>query len=126
MEFQERIHKRLKPMPWRRWPLGFAGSFSKEDVTAFRQGFLPRDMDDQWLVRTVGDWVYVHRSWTGSCIYDLQLRATPQGWAVGRSWVNRNRRDYRGSSLDEERDLCRSLIDRLILSKPESETPPPR
>ena len=108
--------RELKRMPWRRWPLGFTRSFSNDEVTAMKRGFQPSDMDDRWLVLSVNDWVFVHRTWTGSCIYALQLCATPQGWTVGRSWVNRNRREYRGFPIKEERDMCRSLIDRLLLN----------
>jgi hypothetical protein len=111
------MEKCLKPMPWRRWPLGLVSTFTGSEVAAIKHGFQPGSMDDKWLIRSIGDWVYFHRSWTGSCIFAVQLRVTPQGGAtIGRSWVSRNRRDYRGFPLDEERKMCRSLIDRLLLS----------
>lgn len=110
----------LLPMPWRRWPLGLAATFTGSEVVAIQRGFMAQDMDDRWRIRSISNWVYVHRSWTGSCIYAFQLLLTAQGGAtVGRSWVNRNRREYRGCPLNEEREMCRAVIDRLVLSKSE-------
>lgn len=107
----------LLPMPWRRWPLGLAATFTRSEVVAIKQGFMPQDMDDRWRIRSQGDWVYFHRSWTGSCIYSLQLCAQNNAYAIRRSWVNRNRSEYRGQPIELERETCRSLIDRLLLNR---------
>ena len=106
----------LKAMPWRRWPLGLTASFTADDVVKMKRGFEPRDMDDRWRIQYERNWVRVHRSWTGHCIYAFQLQEEAQGCSVARSWVNRHRRQYRGSSLDEERQRLRSLINRLLLN----------
>jgi hypothetical protein len=46
-------------------------------------GCIPRDMDDRWFIYLEGEWVHLHRSWTGFCIYQVRLEA------VGSSYIDR-------------------------------------
>lgn len=55
--------------------------FSKEACNRLEAGFLPEDMSDRWLVRYEAPELAFYRSWSGHCIYRLQLSPLPDGGA---------------------------------------------
>jgi len=45
--------------------------YSKEEYNKIKQGFIPKVMEDRWFVYFEDNKLYMHRSWTGNCIYEL-------------------------------------------------------
>jgi hypothetical protein len=75
-------------------------------------------MDDKWFICFHQGWLLFHRSWTGVCIYGLQLERLSGGVHVRDSWVNRDPSQYKGTELEYDRKLARFLIDALLLRRP--------
>jgi hypothetical protein len=98
-------------MPASRHRLDFRLAFTKEEMDRLAEGFVPGDMDDRWFAFYEDGWLYLHRSWTGYCNY--QVRFAPHGslFVVEEAWVNRDPEQY--GSTDPESDL-RSLRDVLF------------
>jgi hypothetical protein len=82
------------PLPERREPLQFDKLLSAADYQVIARGFIPQQMEDKWFVFLESDWLYVHRSWTGVCIYTLRLEAIGDGFRVAEAWVNRDTKQY--------------------------------
>ena len=47
--------------------------FSVQDIQRMRQGIIPRNMDDRWLYYMQDNRFFMHRSWTGFCIYIIEF-----------------------------------------------------
>jgi len=46
---------------------------SEADVAVLKMGNIPQEMEDKWFWYCEGNTLYAHRSWTGYCIYILQM-----------------------------------------------------
>ena len=105
------------PAPADQEDLGFSGTFTPKEAEALKRGLIPQSMDDRWFISLDDGWLLFYRSWTGFCIYGLQLDATPDGMKVMESWVSRDPEQYRGTDIEDDRKLVRHLIDELLLHR---------
>lgn len=78
----------MAALPCRVWDeAGWAG---------IRRGLLSRGMDDRWNALTEGTDVYLHRSWTGYCIYHAAFTRLPGGrYGIEAAWVESDPERYR-------------------------------
>jgi hypothetical protein len=106
------------PPPEQRESLGFSAVFSNAEAELLVLGLRPAGMDDKWFICFHRGWLLFHRSWTGVCIYGLQLERLADGVSVRDSWVNRDPAQYNGADLEYDRKLTRFLIDALLLRRP--------
>jgi len=37
-------------------------------------------MEDKWFIFLEDDWLYLHRSWTGTCVYKVQHHISGSGY----------------------------------------------
>ena len=106
-----------KPMPAARKELLLNGRYTREEYVTISQGFVPKTSADKWFIYLVDEWLYCHRSISGSCIYQLQIVPDEDGYAAPKMWVNQDPNQYR--SLDDEYDvaLLAYLIDTILLGR---------
>jgi hypothetical protein len=109
---------KTRPPPEQRESLGFAAGFDSTEAELLVLGLRPAGMEDKWFICFHQGWLLFHRSWTGVCIYGLQLERAADGVHVGDSWVNRDPTQYKGTDLEYDRKLARFLIDALLLKRP--------
>jgi hypothetical protein len=69
------VRREMPLLPERVW--------SDDDWKRIRRGLLARDMDDRWEAYAEGPVVYLHRSWTGHCIFEATFVPADGGWRVG-------------------------------------------
>lgn len=105
------------PLPHERRELAFSAYFSVDALAQLRAGVIPDSMDDKWFVFCEDDWVYFHRSWTGFCVFWLQLIPSADGASVGTSVVDCDATQYRAADVTEERRRLRELIYSVILER---------
>lgn len=72
-------------------------------------------MEDKWFVFLESDRLYLCRSWTGSCIYEVQLVEQNGQHAIAEAWVNRDPKQYKATDDKHDSDLLLYLIDCLML-----------
>lgn len=85
--------------------------YRREQVEMIRRGFFPTVMEQKWFIYLSGSSLKLHRSWTGSLIYDVALEWLPDGDAVVKQIVvNRDPRTY--SNTDDYEDL--TLFEKII------------
>jgi hypothetical protein len=121
------------PPPPQREALGLTATFNDAETEMLVLGLVPKDMEDKWFIYFEGrasrqppsrdpalpqGWLLFHRSWTGACIYGLQLERSPGGARVVDSWVSRDPAQYKGNDVGYDRKLLRFLIDALLLRQP--------
>lgn len=85
--------------------------YSRDQVEMIRRGFFPTVMEQKWFIYLSGNSLRLHRSWTGSLIYDVALEWLRDGGAlVKQIVVNRDPRTY--SNTDDFEDL--TLFEKII------------
>ena len=105
------------PLPEVRAPLGFEESYTTEEFERIKRGLIPQEMEDKWFVFYEDPWLYLHRSWTGACIYALRFQPAGAGASAVESWVSRDTNHYKETGTDYDRAMLKFLIDAFLLGK---------
>jgi hypothetical protein len=74
-------------------------------------------MEDKWFIFMERDWLYFHRSWTGTCIYQIRLAREGERYVVTEALTNRKEEQYRETNNEHDSALLGFLIDNLLLGK---------
>ena len=85
-------------------------AFSKKETAALRRGHIPEAMEDKWFWYMEGDTLYIHRSWTGFCIFIVELSDS----YTHKVRVNRDPEQYAGRGTDEDCERLNKLLDYMI------------
>jgi hypothetical protein len=107
----------LKPLPAQRAQLSIQQAFTEQEYERIRLGFIPEHMEDKWFLFTEEDTLYIHRSWTGYCIYQLGFIKESINYFVGKGFVNRDQSQYSGTDDSYDEKMAVFLIDHLLLNK---------
>src|SRR5689334_10666357 len=108
----------LRPMPGLHEDLPFARTFTREEYDVIARGLVPADMDDRWFIFLENDKLYFHRSWTGTCIYQITLDRTDRdSIVVTDALVNRDPDEYKIADDEFDVALLTFLIDGLLLGR---------
>ncbi|MHB1071730.1 MAG: hypothetical protein ACYC3Q_02795 [Gemmatimonadaceae bacterium] len=104
------------PMPPRRVRLRYSRWLPDEYFTALSLGFVPTVMEDKWFSYVRDGRLYLHRSWTGFCVYEVLFERLPSwmggGYLALEALVNRDPEQYGTSE-----DLADArLLDRLVFN----------
>ena len=106
---------------WECWPPGpmepipFHAIFSAAQYARIRRGFVPDVMEDKWFIYWEEDILYLHRSWTGRCIYRVHFESEQDAYEVSRAFVTAGEAQYRRAADDHEVRQLHFLIRALLL-----------
>ena len=98
-------------MPDERQRIALKREYSAQEFDRIRAGLVPEEMEQKWFIYFEDPWLYLHRSWTGFCIYHVRLELFETRVHVAEVIVNRQPDQYRGTADDGE-FLC-ILLDTL-------------
>jgi len=107
-----------KPLPTQRAPLSFERAFTEEEYELIRHGVIPEVMEDRWFIFLEANVLYIHRSWTGFCIYQLSIKKDSEQYRVVETLVNRDPSQYPATDDQYDAKLLNSLIDYFLLRRP--------
>lgn len=85
---------KIEPMPSTSKSLAVNEVYTRTDFDCITAGVIPRKMEDRWFVFYEEPWLYVHRSWTGYCIYKIRFEVLEEIVRIGEVWVNRDLGQY--------------------------------
>ena len=108
---------KIKPMPAACKELAVSGSYTAAEYEQISFGYIPQDQQDKWFVYLEGQWLHFHRSWTGSCIFQLQLVPAETGYEAVKAIANRDPEQYRSSGDEPDVKLIAHLVDELLLGR---------
>ena len=94
------------PMPAAHTAFSFRMHLSKKERAALCGGFIPQEMEDRWFFFMEGNRAFIHRSWSGICIYEVTLSPGSVHSAV----VNRDPAEYSETDIAEDRRTLRELL----------------
>jgi hypothetical protein len=109
---------KTEPIPEASIWLPYAKYVSPEDYQRITYGLIPREMEDKWFIFLEDQTLFMYRSWTGYCIYQVLFEINTPGYRSTRIWVNRNLRQYNNTDNDYDLAVVDFLIDGLLLHKP--------
>ena len=107
----------IKPLPAQRSRLSIKRAFTRQEYERICLGFIPDRMEDRWFMFVEDDTLYVHRSWTGYCVYRLAFIEEGTNYAVGEAFANRDEHQYAGGDDAYDEKLLMFLIDHLLLGE---------
>ena len=93
------------PLPERRDHLSFEHRYSSDEFARLCEGVIPQEMEDKWFVYFEEPWLYLHRSWTGFCVYQVRFAPTEDTASVAEVLVSRDPEEY--TETDSTRDTLR-------------------
>lgn len=105
------------PLPEQRVALSLQRDLTEEEYQVIRYGLIPQAMEDKWFIFLEQDILYVHRSWTGNCIYQLRLRKDGANYTVTEALANRDVSQYKWADDGYDEKLLTFLIDCLLLGR---------
>lgn len=103
-ELPEAVEYRWQPAQQRDWqnqplpekittvPLGLV--FTAQQAALLRMGFVPASQDEKWFSYFADNVLYLHRSWTGICIFKVYFEPEEDGLLATHADVNREPRQY--------------------------------
>jgi len=130
-----RLMKSAKPMDWKTlvMPTKHATvrlnhTFSALEMKPIRRGYVPQQQEDKWFIYWKDDTLFLHRSWTGCCIYVIRFRAEEGSFRMIEADVNRDPEQYSETSDEKDVAMISYLVDLLLLQKeavfPDDESSP--
>ena len=75
-----------------------------------RHGVRSASMDEEWDVLLEGDRLFLHRSWTGTCIFEVTVESTANGARPVRAVVESDPERYRRTGDEAEGALLDVLL----------------
>lgn len=96
------------PMPEQKDTFLLKRHISPEEMACLRRGRIPVQMEDKWFFYMQRNHLYIHRSWTGNMIFEIE-------WDMGgdehKVTVNRFSEQYKGTSVSEDMEMLNHLLD---------------
>ena len=113
-EIATRTSWKIKPLPRARKKLKVTKRYSAEDFARIAHGLIPEEMEQRWFVFFEKDWLYLHRSWTGICIYKVRLAPKDGQFEIAEVWANRDPEQFTQTDDVEDAQQLLELIQLLI------------
>jgi hypothetical protein len=96
--------------------------WSDEDWGRIQLGHLSRDMDEKWDVFAEDTVVFLHRSWTGSGIFEATFApADGGGWQIAEAVVERDPEHYRNQDDEYDCLMLELVLSAIVLGEPSPE-----
>ncbi|HKA35577.1 MAG TPA: hypothetical protein VKH43_02075 [Thermoanaerobaculia bacterium] len=88
-------------MPAENERIALERDYSIEEFDRLRAGLVPQEMEDRWFIYFEDPWLFLHRSWTGFCIYRVRFELSGTRARVAEVIVNRRQDQHRGAEGSE-------------------------
>lgn len=94
-------------MPEKSEQFDFKWHFTSEQLKNLRRGNIPHEQEDKWFWYVTDNKLYAHRSWTGFCIYIVELSEDTDIHTV---IVNRDKEQYSCPDIEYDRKVLTDLM----------------
>jgi len=103
-----KLTERPKPMP-----LLPTATWTDEQWSRIRLGYEAQDMDERWDAIVEDDVLFLHRSWTGHCVYELTFTRTQAGHRISSGKVESSDR-YNSPGPEYDAVLAEMVIGTIL------------
>lgn len=101
-------------MPDESEKIAFEREYSISEFERLRAGLVPGEMEDKWFIFFEDPYLYLHRSWTGFCIYRVRFDQSETRARVVEVVVNRRLDQYQYRGAGDEGEFLGILLDGLL------------
>ena len=110
---------KTEPMPESCTTIDINQEFSKDDMANIRAGFIPEVMEEKWFIYfdDSESKLYMHRSWTGYCMYIVNFEERGDKFVATTAIVNRDSSQYTCTDNDEDKRLAVGIIGSVLLGR---------
>lgn len=105
---------KTSPLPEQRTRLEISRALLETQMERLRQGLKPESMDDRWFVFYEQYRLYLHRSWTGYCVYIAYFRSEKGLWFLTHADANRDPAQYTQTDDATDARALAGLISGLL------------
>ena len=94
--------------------------FTDEKMKKIKLGFIPEEMEEKWFIYydEEDESLYLHRSWTGFCVFIVKFKKIDGGNAAVSAVVNDEAEQYKCSGdMENEKRVCLSVIGATLLGE---------
>lgn len=85
-------------------------ALTEEELSLIQEGHKPQEMEDKWFMFVEKDKLFIHRSWTGFCIYIVDINTTGTLEVI----VNRDPSQYQETNIEKDRIQVNILLNILL------------
>ncbi len=96
--------------------------YTPAEMARIARGFIPSGMDEKWFVYYEDGRLFLHRSWTGFCIYRVNFSHVQTGWAMTTVWANREPKQYEETDDVQDAQLLLEMIEIHLTRGPDEPT----
>lgn len=83
---------------------------TSQDIELIKKGHLPKQMEDKWFMFFENNKLFIHRSWTGFCIYIVDINDTGKLKTI----VNRDHNQYTEKNIKKDKVQLDNLLNILL------------
>ncbi|MEH2305704.1 hypothetical protein [Nostoc sp.] len=113
MRIAKRDDWKTEQMPSASTNLTVEKVYSQEEFNRITAGVIPEQMEDKWFIFYEAPWLFLHRSWTGFCIFKVRFEVVGESVKIAEVYVNRD--PAQQLNTDHERDV--SMLEILLDSR---------
>lgn len=103
--------KKTKPMPAACEAISLDRTYAPSEFARLKEGHIPKGMEDKWFAYYEEPFLYLHRSWSGFCIYQVRFEPAGEGSQVAEVLVNRDAEQYPGTDGVRDGGLAGVIMD---------------
>jgi hypothetical protein len=86
-------------------------NYSTSEFEKIIVGNIPEEMEDKWFIFYEYPWLYIHRNWTGFCVFKVRFQIADDRVEIAEAWVNRDPEQYKETDDSRDASLLRILLD---------------
>ncbi|MEH2197065.1 hypothetical protein [Nostoc sp.] len=113
MRIAQRDDWKTEPMPSASTNITVEKLYSQEEFDRITAGVIPEQMEDKWFIFYEAPWLYLHRSWTGFCIFKVRFEVVGESVKIAEVEVNREQ----GQQLNTDHERDASMLSILLDSR---------
>ncbi|MEH1781607.1 MAG: hypothetical protein V7L26_21335 [Nostoc sp.] len=111
MQIAKRNDWKTEPMPSTSTNITLEKVYSQEEFDQIAAGVIPEQMEDKWFIFYDTPWLYLHRSWTGFCIFKVRFEVVAESVKIAEVQVNRDPEQYSNTYDDRDASMLGILLD---------------
>ena len=101
-------------MPPTTHTLEYTVQFTRDEFEQIALGLVPEAMEDKWFIFFEDDHLYIHRSWTGICVFRLRIVEVDSEFKVIQAHLNS---ELESPDFAYQTELLDFLIQNLLLKR---------
>ncbi|MEH2349124.1 MAG: hypothetical protein V7K55_14130 [Nostoc sp.] len=111
MRIAKRDDWKTEPMPSASTNIIVEKLYSQEEFDRITAGVIPEQMEDKWFIFYEAPWLYLHRSWTGLCIFKVRFEVVGDSVKIAEVYVNRDPAQQLNTNDERDASMLRILLD---------------